>query len=75
MRMKVAVEALSLKCSMPRMFTPGLELCPAGVPMQSPDDSISKSLSDLINGVWLMAAPKSKVIYFIYFIFAYAYVD
>ena len=62
MRVQVAVRALSAKYFKPRMFfTPGLELCPAGVPVQSPDDAASNSLSNLIDGIWLMAAPKSKV--------------
>lgn len=61
-RVRVALEALSAKYVTPRMvFTPGLELCPAAVPMQSPEEGRSHSLSDLVNGIWLMAAPKSKV--------------
>ena len=63
MRAKVALQVLSIKCTPPRMFfTPGLELCPAGLPLQGSDDVSSNSLADLVNGIWLMAAPKSKVI-------------
>lgn len=61
-RVKIAADALSSKMMLPRFFVnPGLELCPVGSNLQSPNDSNPHSLSELINDIWLMAAPKSKV--------------
>lgn len=61
-RIRVAVELLAAKYIKPRMFFRNdLDFCVAGLPMQSSDEVTSNSLSDLINGNWLMAAPKSKV--------------
>ena len=60
-RVRVALEVLSVKYMNPGMFTPGFQLSPAGPAMPSAEDVSSNSLSNLINGAWLMAAPKSKV--------------
>ena len=61
-RFRVVVEAYSKKIFDSRVFiSPALELCPVNGLPPSAENSSHNGLSDIINGIWLMAAPKSKV--------------